>query len=338
MATLGSTFKTIYQWGKEIDPNGSISAVAEVLSQTNVIVDTLMFKEGNLPTGDRVTIRTGLPTPTWRLLNKGVAPTNSNSSQVDVQCGMLSDRSEVDRDLADLNGNTAQFRLNEGKSHMEGMAQEYAATMFYGSSANPEEFVGLANYYNDTSANSGENIIDAGGTGSDNASVWLVGIGDNEIYGAFPKGSKAGIMHEDMGVIDADDSDGNKFRAYGDYYQWKGCVVVKDWRYAVRIANIDISDLTGYTGTQASTASTFLIDLLSNAIDHLPSLDNVTPYFYMNRTVASRLRVQARRESNAALDVIKGVNQFGKHVKKLHFDEVPIGICDALTNAEAQVT
>ena len=172
MATIG-TLKTLNDWAKELDPDGSTSAVAEILSQTNDVMDSMMFKEGNLPTGERTTIRTGLPTPTWRLLNKGVPATKATSSQVDYQCGNLSDRSEIDKDIVELNGNAASFRLQEGRAHIEGMAQEFASTMFYGSAATPEEFVGLSNYYDDLSANNSDNILSAGGSGSDNTSVWL---------------------------------------------------------------------------------------------------------------------------------------------------------------------
>jgi hypothetical protein len=336
MATIG-TLKTLADWGKEVDPNGSVSAVAELLSQTNSIVDTLLFKEGNLPTGEQVSVRTGLPTTYWRQLNVGVPVSKATSAQVTEQCGMATARSEVDAALVRLNGNTAQYRLNESRAFIESMGQEVASTMFYGSAANPEEFIGLANRYAATTDGNGENILLAGGVGSDNTSVWLLGMGDNEIYGIFPKGSKAGLMHEDLGVGDAFDSSNNRFRAYMDYYEWKVGLVVKDWRYGVRIANIDVSDLAGLSGTQELTDSTFLPKLMSRAIDRIPNLSAVNPCFCMNRTAASLLRVAALEKTTSAISIEPGLNQFGKTIHQLKFLGIPVMINDAITNAEALV-
>ncbi len=337
MATIG-TLKTLSDWAKEVDPDGSAAVVAEVMSQKNQIVDSMLFKEGNLPAGEQVSVRTGLPTPFWRMVNRGVPATKATTAQVSFQCGQLTDRSEVDATTARLNGNLAEFRMNESKPHIEGIAQEGAAKMFYGSSANPEEIVGLSNIYTSTSDGNGDNIILGGGSGSDNTSVWLLGIGDNEVYGVYPKGSNAGIVHEDLGLGDAFDSDNNRFRAYMDYYEWNLGIVVKDWRYASRIPNIDISDLLALTGTQATTAATFLPKLMARQIDRLPELTGVKPMFYMNRTAASLLRVAAMEKSTSAVTIEEGLNQFGNTIHQLKFLGIPVGISDALVNTESLVS
>lgn len=337
MAAIG-TLKTLVDWSKEIDPNGSVSAVAEVLSERNQILDTMLWKEGNLPTGEQVTIRTGLPTTYWRLMNEGVPTSKATSAQVTEACATLTARSEIDAKIVKLNGNSAQYRLNESRPFIEAMSQEFASTLFYGSAANPEEFVGFSNRYNDLSANNADNIIDAGGSGSDNTSIYLVGWGENEVYGVFPKGSKAGLDHKDLGEIDAFDSSNNRFRAFADYYEWDGGLVVKDWRNVVRIANVDKSDLAGLTGTQAITASTSIIKAMARAIDRIPNLSGVNPAFYVNRTVASYLRLIALDKSSSVVTIEPALNQFGKEIHQLRFLGIPIGINDALTNAESQVS
>ncbi len=337
MATIG-TLKTLSDWAKEVDPDGSTSAVAEILNQTNEILDTAMFKEGNLPTGERVTIRTGLPTSYWRLMNQGVPVSKATSAQVDEQCGTLTARSEIDAKIVKLNGNSMEYRLNESRPFIESMGQEMASTMFYGSAANPEEFVGLANRYTSTLDANGQNILLAGGAGSDNSSIWLVGWGENEVYGVFPKGSKAGLEHKDLGEGDAFDSSDNRFRAYMDYYEWDCGLVVKDWRYACRIANVDVSDLAALTGTQAVTASTSIIKLMARAIHRLPRLSGVRPSFYVNRTVASHLSVIGLEKSSSAVTVQEALNQFGETIYNVRFLGIPVKISDALTEAEAAIS
>ena len=338
MATVGGSLKTLNDWAKEVDPDGNTAQIIEILDQSNEVLTEMLWKEGNLPTGEQTSIRTGLPTPFWRMINAGTPNSKATSAQVTEQVGILTARSQIDKDEAMLNGNTNAFRFNENVAHMEGMSQEMASTLFYGSAASPEEFVGFSNRYNDLGAVNGQNILDAGGTGSDNSSIWFVGWGPRAVFGVFPKGSSAGLQHEDLGLDDAFDSNNNRFRAYMDDYSWKAGLVVKDHRFAVRIANVDISDLIGQTGTQSSTAATAIIKLMSRAIDRLPMLTGVNTSFYANRTVLSNLRVAALDKSNSAVTIEPALDQFGKTIHTMSFLGHPVRVTDALTEAEAQVT
>ena len=338
MATLDGSLHTLYDWAKLQDPKGAPAKIAEVLSQKNQFIDFALYKEGNLPTGHQATIRTALPTPTWRMLNQGVAPTASSTGQVTFQCGMLQGRCHVDIELAKLNGNQKAYRFNEGKAHMEGMTQEMAATKFYGSASSPNEFVGIANYYTSTSENNGENIILSGGSGSDQTSIYLVGFGEQAIYGIFPKGSMSGLEHRDLGEDDVDDENGNPYRAYKDLYTWKCGLAVEDWRYGVRIANIEVSDLIARTSTQAVTASTSIIYGMSDAIDRIPDLNACKPGFMVNRTVASALRKIALDKSSDVVTIEPAVNQFGKSIHQLKFLDIPVLINDAIVNTETAIS
>ena len=338
MATLATTNLTLADWAKRTDPDGRVPVVAELLSQTNEILDDAVFKEGNLPTGERVVIRTGLPTVYWRALNQGIPSTKSTTAQVDEACGMLEARSEVDKDLAMLNGNTAQFRLSEDTAFLEAMNQTQATTMFYGNPATePKSFLGLAGRYSTLTGTIGANVITAGGTGSDNTSVFLVCWGDNTVYCPFPKGSKAGLIHEDLGEQTVYDSS-NRMQAYATRYQWKNGLVVKDWRYVVRIPNIDVSDLIGQTGTQASTAATNLIKLMARAIYRIPNMTMGRCAFYMNRTVHSGMALAALDKSSAVLNINQGLTQFGQPHSWLTFLGVPLRKVDSLINSEALVS
>jgi len=340
MATLSATNLTLADWAKRTDPEGRVPVVAELLSQSNEILEDCVFKEGNLPTGERVVIRTGLPAVYWRALNQGIPNSKSTTAQVDEACGILEARSEVDKDLAMLNGNTAQFRLSEDVAFLEAMNQTQAVTMFYGNPAiEPKSFLGLAARYSATPASSGvgQNIIEGGGTGSDNTSVYLVVWGDNTVYCPLPKGSTAGLMHEDLGEQTVYDGN-NRLQAYATRYQWKNGLVVKDWRYVVRIANIDVSDLVGATGTQANTAATDLVKLMARAMYRIPNMSMGRAAFYMNRTVHSGLAVKAMDRSQNVLAVNQGLSQFGTPYSWLSFLGVPCRRVDALINAEARLT
>tara|TARA_B100001094_G_scaffold81608_1_gene77864 strand:- start:331 stop:1350 length:1020 start_codon:yes stop_codon:yes gene_type:complete len=339
MATLSNSNLTLADWAKRSDPDGRVPIVAELLSQSNEILDDCVFKEGNLPTGERVVIRTGLPGVYWRALNQGIPSTKSTTAQIDEACGILEARSEVDKDLAMLNGNTAQFRLSEDTAFLEAMNQTQAETMFYGNpGTDPKKFLGLAPRYGDLSADNAVNILSAGGSGSDNASVYLVVWGDNTVYCPFPKGSKAGLTHEDLGEQTVYNSDGTRLQAFATRYQWKNGLVVKDWRYVVRICNVDISDLLGSTGTQASSASTALVKLMARALYRIPNMAMGRAAFYMNRTVHSGLSIAAMDKSQSVLAIQEGLTQFGSAQSYLSFLGVPLRRVDALINTEAAVS
>lgn len=330
MATLNANPVSLLDWAKLRDPDGKTAKVVELLDQTNEILSDVPYIEGNLPTGHQYTTRTGLPAVYWRIINKGVPNSKSRTAQAVDQCGMLHARGQVDEDLAAMNGELSAFRLSEARPHMEAMNQEMAQTTFYGNAAlAPEEFTGLAPRYSSLSAANGENILNAGGVGSDNASIWLIGWSQETICGVFPKGSKAGIKHEDLGLDDVADADGNFYRAYKDHWQWKNGIVVKDWRYGVRIANIDISNLIG--GSSAAD----LGELMMSAIDRIPAPKSVKLAFYMNRTVMGVLRKQQRN------DVMAGGGLTYENVGGVplnRFAGIPIRLCDSLLSSESAVS
>src|SRR5262252_6801849 len=131
MATLSATALTMADWAKRMDDDDKTSAIVELLSQSNEILDDMLVVEGNLPTGHKTTVRTGLPTASWRLLNYGVQKSKSTTAQVIDSCGNLEAFSDIDKDLADLNGNTASFRMSETRAFLEAMSQQMAQTLIY---------------------------------------------------------------------------------------------------------------------------------------------------------------------------------------------------------------
>lgn len=340
MPTLATNALTLADWAKRRDPDDRVATIIELLNQTNEILTDMLWVEGNLPTGHRTTVRTGLPEVAWRKLNYGVPQSKSTTVQVDDTTGMLEAFGQVDKDLAELNGNTAQFRLSENMAFLEAMNQRMAFTAIYGNSGSePEAFTGLAPRYSQISgATNGQNVLSAGGS-ANLTSVWLVGWGESTIHGIYPKGSTAGLQHTDLGLDTVTDAQGGKYRAYQDHYQWKCGLAVRDWRYACRIANINITDLAAQSNTQASTAGTELIKLMSRAIDRIPAFGMCRPVFYMNRTVFSLLRVMALQKSANALSIESALDQFGNPISgNMAFMGIPIRRVDTIINNEAQVS
>lgn len=330
MTALAAQNPTLLDVAKRTDPDGSIATIVELLNQANDVLTDLSFVEGNLPTGNKTTVRTGLPTPTWRKLYGGVQPTKSTTAQVTDSCGMLEAYAEIDKALADLNGNTAAYRLSEDAAHIEGMSQEMASTLFYGNEGTePEAFTGLAPRFNSKSAENADNIIDAfSGSGGDLTSIWLCVWGPQTGFGIYPKGSKAGLSMTDKGQVTIENVDGagGRMEGYRTHYRWDAGLTIRDWRYFVRIANIDVSELD----TLANTKN--LVNWMVQASERIPALGKGRACWYVNRKIREKLRlgILEKVSGNLNWDTVEG-----KRV--MTFDDIPVRRTDALINTESKV-
>ena len=342
----------LVDWARSIDPDGAVADIAELLSQCNEVLKDIIWREGNLPLGHKVTVRAGLPQGTWRGNNQGVASTKPLQAQFQFAIGELVDYSLVDKSEAVLNGNVEAFRYSQDMAHIEGMSQQVASALFYSNElTNPQQFTGLAPNYNTIStskAKNAQNVLNAGGSASANTSLWLCGWGDETLFGIFPKGSPAGLQYEDKGDVRAlYDINGNQFEGYTSYFCWKLGIAVKDWRYNVRVANIDT---TTNTGGLFSTTPPDLFALMSRAVVKLPTLTRrasgitetdapdepspgINPAFYCNRTVRENLDIQAIRDKNVLLS---SKDFAGDPV--MAFRDIPVRVVDAITNSESTIS
>lgn len=348
MATLPSQTGavTLLDMKQAMDPNGKVANTIELLGQSNEMVLDMLWLPCNKQNSHQSNVRTGLPKVTWRKLYKGTPPSKSTRAKVIDTCGMLEARSEVDV-KSFVSGDVQQFRLSEAMSFIESMNQTMQTAIIYeNETLNNERITGFAPRLStlDPAVPSSQNVIDAGGTGDDNLSIYLVCWGENTVHGIYPEGSTAGLSHKDLGEIDAFDEDGNRFRAYADLWNWDCGLTVRDWRYVVRIANIDKSDLLAQTGTQAPTAATAIIKLMVKAMSRIPMMGMGKPCFYANRTIKEMLSVAALdKSSGGVLAIQPAINQFGNVAPgsvnngTLALLGVPIRTVDALLSTEARV-
>lgn len=333
MSALNTQLPSYLDVIKREDPDGKIADIIELMTDQNPVLKDMPAIEGNLPTGHKHTQRTGLPTATWRKLNYGIVPSKARTTQVTDACGMLEALSKIDVDLAKLNGNDKAWRLSENMAFMEAMNQEIAETLFYGDEHSA--FMGLAPRYSATSTTKGTagyNIIGAGGTGNDNASMWLVHWGRRATYSIFPKAGKTGLTHKDLGEKLTDDGTdrGAEFMAFVDHFKWDIGLACADPRANVRVPNIDISDLKANSGSQAN-----LIELMTQAVHKVPASVKMgtKPVFYVSESVATWLDIQAQNKTNVHL-----TSKEWHGMDITHFRNIPIVQCDALLETEDAVS
>lgn len=335
MAVNATTHPTMADLAKQIGPDGGFMEIAEVLSQANEVNQDAVWLPTNKTTSHAGLVRTGIPAPTWMKLNYGISPTKGETAPIEDQTALLGAYHEVACELADLYPDPNMFRMTEAQAIIEGFAQEFAQNFFYGNEAvNVEKFTGLAPRFNSLSAQSGANIVSAGGSGSTNTSVWLVGWGPRTIHCIYPKNTKAGLSHEDKGRTTSENFGGTGLRMeiYRSYFSQKVGLHVRDWRYAVRIANIKVGDLTKDAATGPD-----LWDLFAQAMNKVPNRANARWAWYANQTVIGFVHRQAQNKKNVQLslsEIKDGVGITTGHA----IGGIPLRRVDQLLNTEATVS
>lgn len=330
MSVINATYATLLDLVKAKDPNGAQAKVVEALMQETPILEDIPFREGNLDTGHRITNRTALPTVQWRQINKGYNSSKGKTDQVDEACGSMVGKSVVDTKLVELNGGLA-YRASQDLAFTQAFRHEFETGLVYHSTKTaPEKFMGLAPRFNSTSAPGGSQIIlhDGSASGNDQSSMFLVGWGPNSVYGIVPKGSSGGLRSKDMGIHYVDDGTGATFSAYITEWNWDVGLCVEDWRYVVRIANID-------TGNLVTTGRALIESMMRAEEEKMQSLDgNIRPVWYCNRRIRSYLRLQATDSVKNSTLSMESVG--GKPV--LMMSGIPVRRTDALLNTEAPIS
>ena len=334
-----------------LDPEGNIPTIAELMSQCNDFMDYLPMVEANGRTFHEFVFRTSIPAGFWVQYNQGVPYSKSTTARARVSVGTLRDYSQIDQLLAEDSGDPVKFRESEDVAFLEGMAQTLIQTAIYGNPVtNPASFAGFSIFYNTVTAATAAtaaNVLDGGGTGTANTTLWLLGFGENAIHGVYPMGSKVGLHMDDKGsVVPGFDAVGNRFEAYTSLFQARMGVVPKDWRYGAAIRNLDV--------TAAGLAGPAPFDLWAN-LDRLVlkfpkmttktsgvtktdapnegAIGGVRPVIFVNRTLKHFLHVQAMRNFNVRLTL----DQAQGGTVQSYRGEIPIAVVDQILNTEAQV-
>lgn len=347
MAT-GAPF-TLVDLARRTDPNGDAADVAELLSQANEIYDDIVWKEGNTNTGHVYTVRTSIPPGWWRYIGQGVPMSKTTTAQGRINCGMLEDQFTLDRKLLEMAEDQNKFRYEEDNGHLEGMSQTIAKTFIYGNAtSNPASFTGFEAFYNtvnSANADNAANVFDGGGTGSNNSSMMLIGWSPRSIYGVFPKGSKAGLSLEPLDYTQvAYDNLGNPYRAAVTWFKQEAGFCVEDWRWGVRLCNLDVTS-AGLGGVNPydifATMSKMVLRLpkMARGVSGVTETDAkseqgmvVRPAFYVNRTVRGFMDIQAIRDKN----VLIGPKDYaGNPVDS--YRGVPMRVMDQVSSSESRV-
>lgn len=305
----------------------------EALNFASEFWDDITFIEANNGSHHDASIRTGLPSGTWRALYEGVDPSRSNYVNVSDKSGQLVDYSVVDKALYQRMGaNAATWRANEDAAFYEGMMQNVLKTVFYGDvNDSARAFVGLANRFNTVNASvqTAANVIDAGGTGSNNASIWLVGWSPRTVALFYPKGTQAGLQIQNLGQQTRSGVNGKSYEALVTYFEISVGLSVQDWSAVVRIANIDVTLLKGDLSSGPDLPA-----LMDRATDLLKNTSGMRPVWYTTRTVRGFIRSQVEKKTGFTLH---SEDLYKRDRKVPTYAGYPIRALETLLNTEVRV-
>lgn len=333
MALKGYEVQNVADVTAQTEPDGKVAAIGEVLSQTNELIADMPMVAGNAPMGNRVTVRSSLPTIRFAKINQGVKRSKSTTEQFTDSIGILSTRSEVDSRLKIAAGrNWDRVRWNEDQAFLEAFAQSAAYNVLYGDETTDESaFTGLHKRFSSLSGKYGSQIVDAGGTGADNTSIWIIDWHERYVHGIYPEGSRAGLDARDKGEERVTDEAGDPYDAWCYAYDWALGISVRDYRHIARIANIDASDLL--TAGEAADTAPKLVNKLMWAFGRMQPANGASRRIYCNNTVWTALSIMAANKTNLALSL----NEFAGQGLIPHFWGAPIRRVDQISNAEARI-
>lgn len=342
MATLSSGYLNIIDMLKGTIDGKEAATLIEILMQQNAILDDATTMEANMGTFHRHAIRTGLPTVTWGALYQGIPQSKSQRQTVDDTTGFVEGLSGVDERLLEISPNPGAVRLQEANGFLEAMNQEVATGIFYHSTAaSPEKFKGLVARYNTLGGGgAGNQIIDGGGTGADNTSIWFVTWGEGFTNLIHPKGTQAGLKREDKGSQRVLDANGNPFYVKEELFRWHVGLTVGDWRFNARVANIDVSDALAGTVNLNALMTRAYYKLQNRRVSRnggkMGSAGIKRIAIYMNRDMLAVLdNTAANRNGTDNYIRLKPAEIEGMEI--MTWRGIPIRETDAILNTEARV-
>ena len=330
MALMGETYLNLKDTLAQQE-NGTVTAtIIDLFAESNVLMDDAIVMECNDGSSHKTTVRNGLPEVEFRKFYQGVKNTKGEYTQVTDTTSMLAAYSLIDKALADISKNPNQLRLNEADAHIQSMNNKVQTAFFYGNKKTEDAaFDGLATRYNNISAKKdsiGAQVVDGGGTGTTNTSIWFVTWGDKHTHLLYPKGSQAGFVHQDKGVVTADAKDGGQFEAYRDYFEWNVGMSLRNYKSTCRIANIDTKKL----GTENAAD---LIDLMVSAYYKIKKhAKGGKTVIYTNETIGAFLHKQAMNKANVNLSITEFAG-----APVVNFLGIPVKTCDQILDTEATV-
>lgn len=333
MATVGSDTYNLINIAKHYN-NGKMLKVANLLEEVNDIHKVMPFVPANDGSRHISAAQATLPKSYKKIIGEGVASSVGTVTQQQDNCAITENWMEIEDRLVEKypidNGSRGAFLKTKEVAHMESLMQEKTEDLFYSNqNTNLTAINGFFSRYNSSTGNIGRNVIKGVGTGATNMSCMAVTFEPEKIFGIYPEGSAGGLQTSALEVNNFE-RDSKNIRLYKKRFAFECGLVVADWRYGARLANVDVNKIT----TNASDKDD-LIRGVQKLLQRLHKRERGKTFLFMNRTFRDELDLQLYKKlgDNGGL-TYKDVS--GMYVD--HFRETPILIVDGLKTTEAAIS
>jgi len=164
-------------------------------------------------------LRTSVPTGGFRNANEGTTAVKSTWANKLIETFILDRAIEVDKAVADTHPKGAEYYIAlEGAGLLEGQFRAACSQFYYGTASDvaasaasnaSKGFPGLLELYDSTNM-----VVDAGGSGADCSSAWLLATGDRFVQWIIGNGGAMtlGELQEDVRLTDDDSLPYNGYR------------------------------------------------------------------------------------------------------------------------------
>lgn len=307
--------------------NNEVLSMAMVLARVNKMLEDMTQMEANNPNFHKSYISKSLPAGTLRIVNRGVTKElAAGAAQVD-SIVVIESRNELDElQVSQAGKNGAKYRAQKDVCFIEGLGQTIAHQAVYGTTLitgettmSVDEIQGLSSR---VIAKTAANAVDAGGSGGDTSSVWVIEPGVGKVYFVYPNGYQIGISKEDLGRLTVFDTSNRAYMAWVSLFKGSIGLVVEDTRAIQRICNVET----------AGSSNIITAEMIIDAVNRLPNRGEGA-YIYCNRTIAGY--IEKAGLGTTAHPVIRGGegNPWGSG-RVTDFQGIPIRMMEALVNTE----
>ena len=362
MATINSRYPSLV----DISARAGVvpSRIIEQAGQMNPMLEDGPALPCNRGTSHETTVRTGLPSGIWGMLYQGIPEDKSEVQNFRHTPGYLEGAIQVDRKVVDEVENNPAYASMSGDAranaigmertrimqdelgaYAQGLSIQAADALLYGDQKiNPKGITGFMPFFNTTSGQNGSQIVDAGGMGADNTSMMMITWHETTCHFIYPSGGKnrAGFTASPVEKTFAYDKIseatgvGTRYDTYRQKVRWDLGLTPKDWRYIVRLANIDVSALM--SDGRAENPTVNLINLMDSGYyrHHARRADVGKTCWYGGTTIIEYLDYQAR---NTPKNLWLSFQQTGVNADEvLMHRRRPIKESDAFRHTEGRVT
>lgn len=330
---LGSRYNLVSML-KLVDPQNRFIDFAEVLTEENPLLMDIPFLTANGVTTHSDARETSLPTPQVVGVGEGHDASVVEWDNFTETISRFVDRVDIPKSVFDLQPDKAAYRRKIENRHAEGFGQGVCNHMIYGSSAaDPKKFDGLGVRYsvpdntnpaNPSSASADFGVFDAGGTGSDTCSIWLLQPSPDKLFAITPPNDpNYGLQMDDMGdKIYINDANSKQMRVLRTELEWKLGWCVRDLRACARIRNIE---------SAITNVSQDLVRLIYQARNEI--FRGSEPVFmYIPRRLMTHFQIMAEAKQNVLYDRNNIYD-----VPMYRWGDMGIRVMDALTITEDAV-